>query len=147
MLLAVTVVGLLIGIRLPSTFIAILLIVGLAVFALVKSPHDHSYVTAAASTALALTIGYCCGTARPRYAPSGVLAISALYLPSIITALPQDTAEWPSNGGADHQTLAGRTALAIACGSAFGLAMLHRFRPRGRRKPGQSVDDDSLADI
>ncbi|MGY4100146.1 hypothetical protein ACW2Q0_11430 [Nocardia sp. R16R-3T] len=146
-LLAVTAVGLLIGIRLPSTFIAILLIVGLAVFALVKSPHDHRYVTAAGSVTLALTVGYCCGTARPRYAPSGVLAVSALYLPSIITALPHDTAEWPLNGAADHQVLAGRTALAIACGAALGLAVLRRLRPRSRRKPGQSVDDESLADI
>ncbi|MFI6364653.1 hypothetical protein ACIBG0_18070 [Nocardia sp. NPDC050630] len=146
-LLAVTAVGLLIGVRLPSTFIAILLITGLAVFALVQPPHEHRYVTAAGSAALALTAGYCCGTARPRYAPSGVLALSALYLPSIITALPHDTAEWPPNGGADHQALAGRTALAIACGSAIGLIVLRRVRPRSRPKPGQSVDDQSLADI
>ncbi|MEV5836258.1 hypothetical protein [Nocardia sp. NPDC052112] len=146
-LIAATAVGLLIGMRLPSTFIAIVLIVGLAVFALVKSPHDHRFVAAVGSTALALTAGYCCGTAWPRYAPSGVLAISALYLPSIITALPHDSAEWPLNGGADHQELAGRTALAIACGSALGLAVLRRFRPRSRRKPGRSVDDETLADI
>ncbi|WP_327094200.1 hypothetical protein OIE68_28925 [Nocardia vinacea] len=145
-LIAVTAVGLLIGIRLPSTFIAILLITGLAVFALVRSP-DHRYATAAGSVALALTAGYCCGTARPRYAPSGVLAISALYLPSIITALPHDTAEWPPHGGADHQALVGRTALAIVCGSALGLVVLRRFRPRSRPKPGQSVDDETLADI
>ncbi|MEV4239497.1 MULTISPECIES: hypothetical protein [unclassified Nocardia] len=146
-LIAVTAVGLLIGIRLPSTFIAISLITGLAVFALVKPTHDHGYVTAAGSAALALTAGYCCGTARPRYAPSGVLALSALYLPSIITALPHDTAEWPLNGGADHQALAGRTALAIACGSALGLVVLRRFRPRSRPRPGQSVDEETLADI
>lgn len=146
-LIAVTAVGLLIGIRMPSTFIAILLITGLAVFALVKSSDTHRYVTAAGSAVLALTAGYCCGTARPRYAPSGVLAISALYLPSIITALPHDSAEWPVNGGADHQTLAGRTALAIACGSAIGLVVLRRFRPRSRPKPGRSVDDETLADI
>lgn len=146
-LIAVTAAGLLIGLRLPSTFIAILLIAGLAVFALLKSPHDHRYATAAGSTALALTAGYCCGTARPRYAPSGVLAISALYLPSIITALPQDSAEWPLDGGANHQVLAGWAALAIILGSALGLAMLRHFRPRSRAKPAQSVDDERLADI
>ncbi|MFE9326479.1 hypothetical protein ACIHDR_15525 [Nocardia sp. NPDC052278] len=146
-LIAATAVGLLIGVRLPSTFIAILLITGLAVFALVKSSDAHRYVTAAGSAVLALTAGYCCGTARPRYAPSGVLAISALYLPSIITALPHDTAEWPLNGGADHQALAGRTALAIAVGSALGLFVLRRFRPRSRPRPGRSVDDETLADI
>ncbi|MEV6137247.1 hypothetical protein AB0L63_14520 [Nocardia sp. NPDC051990] len=140
-LIAVTAAGLLIGIRMPSTFIAIVLIVGLAVFALVKPPNDHRYVTAAGSAALALTVGYCCGTARPRYAPSGVLALSALYLPTIITALPHDSAEWPLDGGANHQTLAGRTALALALGSALGLVALHRFRPRRRPKPAQSVDD------
>ncbi|WP_433600984.1 hypothetical protein ACQPXH_03970 [Nocardia sp. CA-135953] len=146
-LIAATAVGLLIGVRLPSTFIAILLITGLAVFALVKSADAHRYVTAAGSAVLALTAGYCCGTARPRYAPSGVLAISALYLPSIITALPHDSAEWPLNGGADHQALGGRIALAIALGSAVGLLVLRRFRPRSRPRPGRSVDDETLADI
>ncbi|WP_433198325.1 hypothetical protein ACQP1G_03635 [Nocardia sp. CA-107356] len=146
-LLALTALGLLVGIRLPSMFIAIVLIAGLAIFALVKSTNDHRFVIAAAGGALALTAGYCCGAAWPRYAPSGVLAISALYLPSIITALPRDSNEWPPAGSADHQTLAGRTALAIVCGSALGLVILRRFRPRRRPKPDHPTEGETLADI
>ncbi|MFX0579893.1 hypothetical protein [Nocardia nepalensis] len=146
-LIGLTAVGLLAGIRMPSMFIAIALITGLAVFALVKPPHDHRYVIAAGSGVLALTAGYCCGAARPRYSPSGVLAIAALYLPSIITALPHDSDEWPPHGGANHQALAGRMALALVCGSALGLLVLRRFRPRSRPKPDHSTADETVADI
>jgi hypothetical protein len=93
-LLALTALGLMVGARLPSMFIAIVLIAGLAVFALVQSADHHRYVIAASSAAIGLTAGYCCGAARPRYAPSGVLAISALYLPSIVTAWPPTTKRW-----------------------------------------------------
>jgi hypothetical protein len=146
-LLALTALGLMVGARLPSMFIAIVLIAGLAVFALVQSADHHRYVIAASSAAIGLTAGYCCGAARPRYAPSGVLAISALYLPSIVTALPHDSAEWPPAGAANHQALAGRTALAIVCGCALGLAMLRRFRPRSRPKSDHSAENETVADI
>ncbi|WP_433730590.1 hypothetical protein ACQP0C_03830 [Nocardia sp. CA-129566] len=145
-LLVLTALGLLVGIRMPSMFIAIFLIAGLAVFALLKSAN-HGYVVAASSAVIALTAGYCCGAAWPRYAPSGVLAIAALYLPSIITALPHDSAEWPPAGSANHQTLAGRTALAIVAGSALGLVVLRRIRPRRRPKPNHPVAGESVADI
>lgn len=146
-LLVLTALGLLVGRRLPSMFIAISLIAGLAVFALVKSANNQGFVIAASSAVVALAAGYCCGAAWPRYAPSGVLAIAALYLPSIITALPHDSAEWPPAGSANHQTLAGRTAIAIVCGSALGLVVLRRIRPRSRRKPDHPVEGESVADI
>ncbi|WP_330250805.1 hypothetical protein OG874_32035 [Nocardia sp. NBC_00565] len=146
-LIVPTAVGLLIGIRLPSMFLASLLIAGLTVFAMVKSAHDHRYLIAAGTATLALTAGYCCGAARPRYAPSGVLAISALYLPSIITALPHKGDDWSTNEGVDNTGMASRTALAITIGSAIGLAVLRRFRPRNRPKPDRPVEGETLADI
>ncbi|MFE7797121.1 hypothetical protein [Nocardia sp. NPDC057440] len=140
-LLVITAVGLFIGIRLPSTFIAITMIAGLAVFSMYAGNSDINIVDAAGSAGLALTAGYCCGTARPRYAPSGVLAIAALYLPSIITAVELQP------DGATKASTPGVTALAIAACSAVGLAVLHRFRQRSRPQPDKPAEGETLADI
>ncbi|MFD0365289.1 hypothetical protein ACFQZZ_27970 [Nocardia sp. GCM10030253] len=145
--LALTAVGLFIGIRLPSKALAITLIAGLAGYAIVTASNDGAVVLAAGSTALALTAGYCCGAAWPRYAPSGVLAIAALYLPSIVTAVGLQHNVGPMHGASTGSSIPGRTALAIAICSAVGLAALHRFRPRSRPQPDESTDDEKLADI
>ncbi|WP_406233992.1 hypothetical protein [Nocardia sp. NBC_01009] len=140
-LLVITAVGLFIGTRLPSAFIAITMIAGLAVFAIYNGSSDINVVDAAGSAGLALTTGYCCGTARPRYAPSGVLAIAALYLPSIITAVELRP------DGATKASTPGGTALAIVACSAVGIAVLYFFRPRGRPQSDKPAEGETLADI
>ncbi|WP_225726150.1 MULTISPECIES: hypothetical protein [unclassified Nocardia] len=146
-LLALTSLGMFIGTRLASTAMAALLIAGLAVYAmLLPDIHDNTVLHMTGSSALALTAGYCCGVAWPQYAPSGVLGLTALYLPSIVTALPLERAAWPVPDATAHGTRLGRTALAVAIGCAVGLAVLHRIRPRHRPTPATPVADESFAD-
>jgi hypothetical protein len=144
---AVTVAGLYIGMRLPSMSVAIMLITGLAVFTLATTNVDGDLILGIGSAALALTTGYCCGAARPRYAPSGVLAIGALFLPSIITAIPVQFDGEPMRENAVSPSIAARTALALAICSAVGLALLHLFRQHTRSQPDKSTEDEKFADI
>ncbi|MFI9401858.1 hypothetical protein [Nocardia sp. NPDC052316] len=146
-LLALATVGMLAGTRLPSAPLAVTLLAGLAVFAMLVPPESNWILFSAGSVVLALTAGYCCATARPRHAPSGVLAIAALYLPTVISVLPDDSKSWQQPDGAAHDSTPGRAALAIVLGSAVGLAVLHRFRPRGRPQASDPAADTALADI
>ncbi|WP_405160266.1 hypothetical protein OG203_28030 [Nocardia sp. NBC_01499] len=146
-LLALTTVGLLAGARRPSVPLAVTLLAGIAVFAILTSPETNWILFSAGSAVLALTAGYCCAAARPRYAPSGVLALAALYLPTAISVLPDDSKSWHVPDSAAHDTTPGRAALAIVLGSAVGLAVLHHFRPRGRAQPTDPSADEALADI
>ncbi|WP_146251103.1 hypothetical protein [Nocardia tenerifensis] len=142
-LLALTAVGLVAGIRRPSVPVAVALLVAVAVFT-IRTPPDATWILfSLGSAVLALTAGYCCAAARPRYAPSGVLALASLYLPTAVSALPDTGKSWLLPHDTVHDTLPGRTALAVVLGSAVGLAVLHRCRPRGR--PGST--STALADI
>lgn len=145
-LIGLVAMGMLAGIRVRSVTLAIALVGGLAIYAMLTSAHNHGFVVAAGSAALALIAGFCCGVARPQYAPSGVLAIAALYLPSIVTALRRDYVDWDLRNF-DENGLRDRTALAIVIGCAIGLIALSWFRPRKRRKPDAPAADAALADI
>ncbi|WP_280308992.1 hypothetical protein [Nocardia abscessus] len=145
-LIALTAAGLAIGARMPSAALAILLLAGIAVFAIVTSTSAGTVAFAVISGVIALTAGYCCGTARPHYAPSGVLAITALYLPSAVSAMPDKFKDWREDV-AVHDATPGRTALAIVIGSAIGLVVLRKFRPRSKRRAKGQSESESLADI
>ncbi|WP_227997354.1 hypothetical protein [Nocardia australiensis] len=146
-ILVLTAVGIFIGIRLPAMWLAVMLIGGLAVFAMSTATNDGDTVRTIGSAALALTAGYCCGTARPHYPPGAVLAIAALYLPSIITAMPhRNGGQLPHVVAAPNST-SSRTALAITIFSALGLAALHMLRPRRRPQSNSSTTDETVADI
>ncbi|MGQ4597037.1 hypothetical protein [Nocardia sp. R6R-6] len=145
LLIPLTAAGVVLGIRRPSAASATLLIAGIALFATVTSTTASTVGVAAISAVIALTAGYCCGTARPHYAPSGVLAISALYLPSAVSVMPDRIKGW-SDGAPVHDATPGCTALAIVIGSAIGLAALQKLRPRGRPRPREQPDRESLAD-
>lgn len=146
-LLVLTAAGLFLGRKLPAVTVAVLLIAGLGVFAvLVPDVPEGTILFIVGSAGIALTVGYCCGVVRPRYAPSGVLALSALYLPSVITALPTESAYWPGQAAEHHGTRLGRTALAITIGCTVGLVVLHRIRPRLRPRPTAPIDNESFAD-
>ncbi|MEV6556379.1 hypothetical protein AB0M22_11740 [Nocardia sp. NPDC051756] len=146
-LLALTAVGLIAGARRPSMLVAVALLAAIALFAILTPPEANWIRFAIGSAVLALTAGYCCSSARPRFAPSGVLAIAALYLPTAISVLPDDSKSWHLPDSAAHDTTPGRTALAIVLGSAVGLAVLHHFRPRGRPQATDPSTDAALADI
>ncbi|WP_280408385.1 hypothetical protein [Nocardia brasiliensis] len=146
-MIALAAIGILAGVRMPSMTLAVTLIAGIAGFAVLTPPDANWLLFTASSAVLALTAGYCCATARPRYAPSGVLALSALYLPSVVTALPDTDKAWHTPEASGYNSTPGRAALAIALGSAVGLAVLYRLRPRGRPRASGSTTDAALADI
>lgn len=142
LLIPLAAAGITLGARLSSAAIAVLLVAGIAIFAMVTSTTANRVGFAAISAVIALTAGYCCGTARPRYPPSGVLAISALYLPSAVSVMPDRLDDVTV-----HDATPGRTALAIVIGSAIGLVVLRKFRPRSKPRPKGQPESESLADI
>ncbi|MFG1790197.1 hypothetical protein [Nocardia sp. NPDC049149] len=147
LLVVLAAIGLLAGVRRPSTTLAVLLMIVIAVFA-INTPADSNWIAFSIGSAiLALTAGYCCGTAWPAYPPSAVLAIAALYLPSVVGSLPDNTKSWHVDEGAAHNSTPGRAALAIVLGSAVGLAVLYRLRPRGKPNRTGPTADEALADI
>ncbi|MEU8900767.1 hypothetical protein [Nocardia sp. NPDC048505] len=131
-LLAVTAAGIVLGARGPSVAAAVLAILALAAFGMVNAGHETVWKYGIGSVALALIAGYCCGVARPHYPPSGVLAVAALFLPSLVTALPQPDRMWPGRPSIPEATTPGRVAVFLAMCCAAGLLVLHRARPRHR---------------
>ncbi|MGW4369607.1 hypothetical protein ACWEKT_28565 [Nocardia takedensis] len=128
---AVTAVGLVSGLRVPLPGFALILIGALALYAIITAPYDKTAVHAIGNIALAFVAGYAGGTAKPRYTPSGVLGLGALFLPSIVTSLPEE-GELPVRDAMAGVGASGRTALVITVGCALGLTALHRLRPPAR---------------
>ncbi|MGW0245927.1 hypothetical protein ACWDYH_04730 [Nocardia goodfellowii] len=144
-LLAVTGAGILLGARLPSAAAAIVAMLGLALFDIVSGAHDSPVRYGIGSVFLALTAGYSCGAARPHYPPSGVLGIAALFLPSLITALPTPDTMWPDRPGVPEPATPGRVAVFLATCCALGLLLLYRSRPRHRHRPAEAASGESVA--
>ncbi|MEV6277434.1 hypothetical protein [Nocardia sp. NPDC051832] len=144
-LLALTGAGILLGARLPSATVAILAILGLGLFDLLSGAHNSDVRFGIGSAGLALIAGYCCGMARPHYPPSGVLAIAALFLPSLITALPRREIAWPDRPGLPEPGTPARVALLLTAGCAAGLLVLYRARPRHRHRPDEAPPGDAVA--
>ncbi|MBF6302072.1 hypothetical protein IU459_31680 [Nocardia amamiensis] len=143
LLIMLAAVGIAAGNRAPSTAVAITLIAGIAIFAITGSTGASSVGFVAISIVIALTAGYCCGVARPSEASSGVLAIAALYLPTVVSVSPYAVRNWHGEDPA-HSATPGIAALALAIGSALGLVALYRFRPSGpSHLDGRSEDEPS----
>ncbi|MBF6211213.1 hypothetical protein IU433_06645 [Nocardia puris] len=137
--------GLYAGLKAPAPFAALVLIAGLCVLAsTLTNQGDKTFV--AGTAALALTVGYSCGAARPRYGPSGVLALGALYLPSVVTALPVDGAVWPPRDNTADPATPGRVALIVTGCCALALLILYRMRPRPRTS-GKATDPGVGGDV
>ncbi|MGV9612662.1 hypothetical protein [Nocardia xishanensis] len=145
--LALTGLGLFAGLRAPSPFLALLALMCVAVFAFLDAHGDDAVYYSVATALLALTAGYSCGAARPRYGPSAVLALAALYLPSINTALPVEGETWPPRDNMADATTPGRVALTIVIGCAIALFLVYRLRPRIYRKPAPPEPRNEVADI
>ncbi|WP_431957022.1 hypothetical protein [Nocardia lijiangensis] len=145
--LALTALGLFAGLRAPSPFLGLLALMGVTVFAFVDAHGDGAVHYIVATVLLTVTTGYCCGAARPHYGPSAVLALGALFLPSIVTALPVENETWPPRDNMAAATTPGRVALMIVAGCAIALLLLYRLRPHPHRKPAPPAREDKVADI
>ncbi|MBF6079584.1 hypothetical protein IU498_33715 [Nocardia beijingensis] len=134
LLIAVAGAGIAAGNRLPSAFAAIALVAGIALFALTVAAGASRAGFMAVSSVIALTAGYCCGVARPHETSSGVLAIAALYLPTVVSVSPGAVRNW--HGEESPSITPAIAAFVLTIGSALGLAALYRFRPVATRRPG-----------
>ncbi|WP_054812329.1 hypothetical protein [Nocardia arizonensis] len=139
-------VGIIAGLEVPSPGFGLFMTAALAVYSIFAAPHDTAALRTIGSVGLALIAGYCCGAAAPRYAPGGVLALAALFLPSAVSALPQE-GELPARDATAAVGTSGRTALVITVGCAIGLAVLHRFRLPTRPDTAATAPTGAIADI
>ncbi|MET7770732.1 hypothetical protein [Nocardia sp. NPDC005366] len=144
--LVATGIGIVAGFRAPVPGFGLFMIGVLSVFAIVVAPYDNTVMYAIGSIALAFIAGYCCGCAQPRYAPSGVLALAALFLPSIVTALPVE-GDLPVRDAMAGVGTPGKTALVITIGCAIGLTGLYRLRPPSQPRPLAPAPTGAVADI
>ncbi|MGY2126590.1 hypothetical protein ACW9HJ_34550 [Nocardia gipuzkoensis] len=140
-LIALAGIGIAVGNRARSTAIAITLIAGITIFALTGAAGASRAGFVAISIVIALTAGYCCGVARPHETSSGVLAIAALYLPTVVSVSPYAVRNWHGEEPPPSASPA-LAALALTIGSALGLAALYRFRLSGTPHLDKQSDSD-----
>ncbi|MGK8486888.1 hypothetical protein [Nocardia asiatica] len=145
LLIALAGVGIAVGNRAPSPAIAITLITGIAIFAIASSTSASRVGFVAISIVIALTAGYCCGVARPHETSSGVLAIAALYLPTVVSVSPYAVRNWHGDEPPPSASAA-LAAFALTIGSALGLAALYRIRLSGTPHLGKQSDSEPPAD-
>ncbi|WP_028479403.1 hypothetical protein [Nocardia sp. CNY236] len=149
MLLVLTTLGIRFGSRRPSVALAVVPIAGIAVFARFAAPITSPVVSGALSVVVALAAGYCCGTARPRFASSGVLAITTLYLPTVISVMPTEIDTLNTDARVPNSA-PGRAAIAITVGCAIGLTILHKIRQNGtpgtEQQPHHTESDHTESD-
>ncbi|UGT58162.1 hypothetical protein [Nocardia asteroides] len=126
---AVTILG---GLRRSSPLLAMLAVGALCVFAALAPRLPWSLAWPIGAVALACLAGYTAGSIRYEYLPSAVLALGALYLPSILWSIPTRHRDWPTAGTPAAESLPGRAGLAVTLGVALALALLYLIRPQRR---------------
>ncbi|MGY2154541.1 hypothetical protein ACW9HM_34320 [Nocardia gipuzkoensis] len=145
-LIALAGIGIAVGNRARSTAIAITLIAGITIFALTGAAGASRAGFVAISIVIALTAGYCCGVARPHETLSGVLAIAALYLPTVVSVSPYAVRNWHGEEPSPSASPA-LAAFALTIGSALGLAALYRLRLSSEKPhPEKQSDSEHPAD-
>jgi hypothetical protein len=144
-LIMLAALGVVAGVRAGSTAVAIVLVGGISIFAMVTSTSAGAVRFAAISVLIAMTAGYCCGVARPREVSSGVLAIAALYLPTVVSVMPYKVRSW-HGAVPTHDATPGTAALAVTIGSAVGLIALRKLRPPGKPHSNGQPESERLAD-
>ncbi|MFC4126148.1 hypothetical protein [Nocardia rhizosphaerae] len=120
--------GILTGLRWSKPAAVLLGAAAVCVLALVAERLPLAWGLGAVSvSALA---GYTFGATRVSYLPSAVLALGALYLPSILWSIPTRLRQWPSGATPVSEDTPAAAALAITAGAGAAIALLYRIRPR-----------------
>ncbi|MFD6104282.1 hypothetical protein ACFWFQ_16615 [Nocardia salmonicida] len=131
-LLLVLVVGIgaiLAGLRWPTPWGALLGAAAICSFAAVADYLPWAFVWTAGVVLLTCVGGFAIGSLRVSYLPSAMLGLGALYLPSILWAIPTGRRHWPTSAVEVSERVPGQIALAITVGAAVGLAVLYQMRP------------------
>ncbi|APE37513.1 hypothetical protein BOX37_30315 [Nocardia mangyaensis] len=129
LVVALSTAGMLTGARWSTPWLALLGIAAISLYAIGASQLSWSFVWTIGVGLLACVAGYTFASIRVSYLPSAVLGLGALYLPSILWAIPTRLRNWPVGGITAAESTPGRAALAITIGAAAGLALLYRIRP------------------
>ncbi|MEV0435280.1 hypothetical protein [Nocardia sp. NPDC050413] len=127
--IAVVVVTVLAGLARPSPWPVLLGAAAIAVFSLFTDNFGWTVTWMIGTGLLAAVAGYGFASVRVSYLPSAVLALGALYLPSILWAIPTRLRNWPAGGVNADDQIPGLTALAITIGAAVALALFYWIRP------------------
>ncbi|MFD4457304.1 hypothetical protein [Nocardia sp. NPDC058480] len=127
--LGVGVVAILAGLRWATPWGVLLGVAAICGFATVGEHLPWAFVWPAGVVLVTGVAGYFIGSIRVTYLPSAMLGLGALYLPSILWAIPTGQRHWPTSNTAVAERVPGLVALAITVGAAAGLAVLYQIRP------------------
>lgn len=132
------VLGLILGRRAPSVWVAAAATAGLSIFAACTATTAHStaVIPVLGITLTALIIGYCFGSAIPEHAGSAVVAMAVLIVPCLIVAMRGSSfgrvaysPRWYRDPQGVTSAAPGWMALVITAGCAAGMLLLWRIRP------------------
>ncbi|MFD3743941.1 hypothetical protein [Nocardia sp. NPDC058633] len=129
LVLAVATAGIFAGLHWPTPWLVLLGAAVICAYATVADRLPWSYSWTLGTVLLACVAGYAFGSIRSSYLPSAVLGLGALFLPSIVWAIPTDLRNWPVGGPTADDATPGRAAFAITAGAAAALLLLLRIRP------------------
>ncbi|MFC6013532.1 hypothetical protein [Nocardia lasii] len=134
--------GILVGLARPAPWLVLLGAGVISVYSIFAAGLEwmSSWVIGVAMISYLAGFGF--GSVRVTYLPSAILALGALYLPSILWAIPTALRTWPVGGPDANAATPGRTALAITAATAVALLLLYRIRPAAtaRRRPVSAPD-------
>ncbi|MBL1074898.1 hypothetical protein JK358_10890 [Nocardia sp. 2] len=155
--------GYALGRRLPNPWAGVAGCAALSVFAAVTAPigHQSEVVPLIGITALGLLLGYCFAAAAPTAAIGSVVAMTALLVPCLVTALRGSSfgrvaysQHWYRDPNGYITAGPGWLALATAVGCAASIYLLHRFRgaavdfpgPVGLQRPKRALTQASASE-
>ncbi|MFC4375951.1 hypothetical protein ACFO5K_17765 [Nocardia halotolerans] len=129
LVLLIATAGILVALRRPTPWVVLLGAAAISVFAMFTQQLSWTVTWTIGTGLLAAVAGYGFAAVRVSYLPSAVLALGALYLPSVLWAIPTAFRNWPAGGVQAADSTPGRTALAITIGATAALLLLYRIRP------------------
>ncbi len=144
--------GIVAGFRRPAPMLAMGVLAAMALYCALAAGHrvDGGIQAAVLSALLAVTAGYCFGSAAPRYNPTRVLGVAIIFVPSVVTEVRDHLGRQQFVTDPGHWYLGPTpalssqtpywTALGITAGCTAGLVALRYWR-----KPvaATAADDES----
>lgn len=128
LVLVIATAGIIASLYWPTPWLVLLGAAAISAYATFADQLPWSFSWTFGTAMLACVAGYAFGSIRVTYLPSAVLGLGALYLPSILWAIPTDLRNWPVGGPTADDATPGRTALALIAGAGAALLLLYRIR-------------------
>ncbi|GAD83535.1 hypothetical protein FEK33_04100 [Nocardia asteroides NBRC 15531] len=122
------------GLRWGTPWVALLGAAALCAFAMVADRFPWAFAWPLGVLLLSVVSGFAAGSTRVGYLPSAVLGLGALFLPTILWAIPTERRHWPTGSTSVDADTPGWVALSLTVGAAGALTLLYRIRS-GTPKP------------